>query len=950
MRIIAIGNDFSRVKPFKESEKVTQPKEPAKQENKAVKTEKVLPLASAALAAISLGVAIYATRGRKNTPTTKDIKQTAEEAIEKAKDEIKNASEKAVKDLKDKVETVEQKVNANEAKIKDNQKWNDGFLDDMATKVRNVESRPTEIKSGLVMDRNWAWSHDGMRLRQNTDNEGNRIALSKTVVEKLRNNASKFITGKDSIGNTVPIAALGAGAAVWLPSAETKPEKEGGLGEVPVQMATNFVKEYGITESYIPRPLIEIPGKSYIKELDGKWQYWYDGLKNEKGEDIVMDVDKVAEYETVAYHNGQSSRETIEVFYGIDPIGGYKRLMFRNPNYFAADGLYASTETAEEPERYTFFTRALYDFIKLVKDPKSITHAKLAHPTLFKSIKAPDTIALNDWHVAPLAALMRTLAPVEASHKKLSAKAAENFENLNIMYIVHNADYQGQNYPHRDDLLNTLFGQYAVDIVENAKTGYYEEYYDEYGNKQQRPIQDLRSPFLIGNSVNMANMAMSYANIVKPVSVTYAKEMAEQVARSGGLQHASVVRKAAGTMIGQSNGWDRSVNEVSQASLPGFNNNLNKDIFTIFKHTIDNLEWINTSERNAINAVFAEHKNKLNVNNFEIILARLDRLNIPTLDKALKELKDAGLTELRSFHRATVDMPKEELMAARKHNKLMLFKHIKTMIEYDKKYPAQKLFNIEELGNTDLSSIDPDKLDEIPFFNMGVRFVGQKGVDIVSRAWIDILSSWDELFPEKPKPFINIGGKDPSANGVYKNMIKGAKDSLGDKGNTLVQWDGFVPNNILMAGSDWTMRPSHFEPDGDKWESLYKGTPMVMTRVGGHIDSIKDEFNGFLTERTIPEIKDFVDKNRDPNKSREEQILDEKVKDYSAALIKALKYYYYNRSAYEDMVMNAINGNQSWVIKDKDGKIQNCSSLAHLKDLGFDLSQFPQVAENTYKS
>ena len=38
------------------------------------------------------------------------------------------------------------------------------------------------------------------------------------------------------------------------------------------------------------------------------------------------------------------------------------------------------------------------------------------------------------------------------------------------MYIVHNADYQGNEFTHREDLLNTLFGQYTADIVENAKT------------------------------------------------------------------------------------------------------------------------------------------------------------------------------------------------------------------------------------------------------------------------------------------------------------------------------------------------------------------------------------------------------------------------------------------------------------------------------------------------
>ena len=58
---------------------------------------------------------------------------------------------------------------------------------------------------------------------------------------------------------------------------------------------------------------------------------------------------------------------------------------------------------------------------------------------------------------------------------------------------------------------------------------------------------------------------------------------------------------------------------------------------------------------------------------------------------------------------------------------------------------------------------------------------------------------------------------------------------------------------------------------------------------------------------------------------------------------------FYDSKKQDELVLNAINGNQSWVIKDKDGKIVECPSLLHLKDLGFDLSQFPQIAESVYK-
>ena len=112
---------------------------------------------------------------------------------------------------------------------------------------------------------------------------------------------------------------------------------------------------------------------------------------------------------------------------------------------------------------------------------------------------------------------------------------------------------------------------------------------------------------MIDNNVNMANMAMTLSTKVKPVSPTYAKEMAEQSVRGKGLQYISGKRQLTGTMVGQSNGWDRSVNEVSEANLPGFNNNLNKDKFEIFKFRINNIEGISDSDKVKVKDVLAKH-------------------------------------------------------------------------------------------------------------------------------------------------------------------------------------------------------------------------------------------------------------------------------------------------------------------------------------------------------
>ena len=321
-------------------------------------------------------------------------------------------------------------------------------------------------------------------------------------------------------------------------------------------------------------------------------------------------------------------------------------------------------------------------------------------------------------------------------------------------------------------------------------------------------------------------------------------------------------------------------------------------------------------------------------------------MDIPALESKLTELKGAGVLEPRVFAVATNDLSPEALKAAREHNKELLFAHVKAMIDYNKA-TGENVFNIAEMDLTDLSEYSMENIKEVPFFNMGVRFVQQKGVDVVIGAWVDVLNRWDDLFPGKPRPIVNIGGFDPEAHKPYFNMVKAGKEKLGDKGKSIVHWDGFVPNNILMAGSDWTMRPSHFEPDGDKWESLYKGTPVIMSRVGGHIDSVQDGVNGFLTSRTVPEIEEYVRNLGLIGDDYEKAVLQEKIKDFAEVIIKALDAFY-DGNTQDAMVLNAINGNQSWVIKDKDGKIISCPSLEHLRDLGFDLSKFPAVAESAY--
>ena len=110
--------------------------------------------------------------------------------------------------------------------------------------------------------------------------------------------------------------------------------------------------------------------------------------------------------------------------------------MFRNKDYFTASGLYEGSQAVSETERYTFFNKIMYEFMKLRLDPSSVQGFKVSNDELLKSIKVPDAVVLNDWHCGPSAALMRYKAPIEANAGELSNGAASKLKDMNLLYIV----------------------------------------------------------------------------------------------------------------------------------------------------------------------------------------------------------------------------------------------------------------------------------------------------------------------------------------------------------------------------------------------------------------------------------------------------------------------------------------------------------------------------------
>ena len=872
--------------------------------NKKLSGEKIAYVSSA-IAIVSLGISTaYGIKSGKIAKKYSGLINNAADKMHKELNEITDNLKKVtanVKSLRKSSEDSAQKLNE---RINAVGEYHDKWIKAVEEKAAQALEKPTHLKveTHIQTERNLV-SIDGLNLLQNLNNKNERKPLPESVVKKLQESAQNYIKG-----NTEPIAKLDKNSTIWSVTAESIPEKEGGLGEVPVQIAKNLTHELKI-DNYLVRPLNEIKGVSKIICEDGKYTYQYGGTK--------MPVDKVMEFNVPVFRNGRYYDEKVEVFYGIDPSFKYKRLMFKNDTYFSAKSLYENSQSVSETERYAFFPKTVYEFLKIKHDPNAMTSYSITNKTLFDAINPPDAMIANDWHAAALPALTKLKAPVEAAMGDLNKKAAEKIEKMNIVELIHNADYQGDNWQYASEILNTLFDKYALDIYENANSGFLEN--------------GIQKVLTVEGGVNLANLSAMLANKIKPVSPTYATELAHQFERSRSLQHVFDVRLQSGTMKGHSNGWDKSVNEVSLENLNKFNENLNKDKCMIFQSVIENISGLSDTEAKLINDVFKNIDNgTVKYSNFAMVLDTLTKLNIPKLNDALKQLDKDSIIYLRAFKPVSLDDGMTMVMENRRHNKEMVLGYLKRMVDYNHK-TGTEFFNIKESGLTDLSGIDWNRLEETPVIDMGTRFCEQKGIDIACGTIESLLNEWEHLFPGKPQPVFAIGGAD-STGGTYRNMALQMKRRLGEKGKQVVYMDGFLPNNILQAGSDFTWFPSHFEPDGSKWESLYKGTPVIATRVGGHVDSIQDGINGFLTKRTVPEVK-----------ASGYDYLSTMIYDFKEANIRALQTFF-NKPRYQIMVENDLTGSANWLIKDQNGEITGGALLEHLQDLGFNLEKFPQIA------
>ena len=682
----------------------------------------------------------------------------------------------------DKVEIAQK---ASEARDKTNSKI------DYATNM----AQQAQASSGNNLSRKYLKNYNGISLLTNNDSLSRNQQKYNAAIEKIKTAAPQRLFNQPNVPEiTNPNPSL------WSITSEFAPIKEGGLGSVPVEIKTNLAKLGVQMPTFIP-----MYQQNGVASLTGKGdELTYTYKKN------AYSLEKVASYKVDVFKDGKSSVEDVEIFVGTpqDARKKNQELIFvKNDNYFNGT-IYQTTQKTEEPEKFAFFSKAVYEFAKAKFDENSVKGLNIYSREAFDGIQQPDGLVLNDWQASPIAALARYKAPIENAYSQLSDDAAQKLSDMRIITIGHNAMYQGstrnnndntQRYEATSNILNTLFDNFADDIVSNATSGAVSSNPSDKGLKNLDNVLLLNADNKFENHTNLLNMGICLSDYFHPVSQNYAQELIsdEHPELAGELRWALTQKDNAGSLVGIING-----NDFNGLSIEARANSIKG------MTSIDLQTYSKTS--NIIDVMRARAHNKE---------AFYTQYILPFTLKNDKTNNDP------------------QVNAIRKVSERLEF------VESDRMKTNAPVLTSAELAKT-------------PVLSSAGRFVSQKGVDILADAISILYKNWDKDFPGKNKPIFYIAGAD-GEGGVQRKHIENLKEKglKQEDSDRVIFGHGFAPMSAIMACSDFFMLPSRFEPCGlTQGESFAVATPVIASAVGGIVDTVNRDGkkNGVLTDQSKP--------------------------------------------------------------------------------------------------
>ena len=726
--------------------------------------------------------------------------------------------------------------------------------------------------------------YHGLNLLTKTDLKFRNTKDYEAAIKKVQDSADAKIAGGKTDNDLTP------GSTVWSITSEFDPIKEGGLGVVPVHVRRNLTDKLGMDfPTFMPMYLNN--GKFTLKEsrgADGKTNYTY---RYGEKPDQFYNLDKVVSLKVNAYKNGKQTPETVDVFSYTDPKDGAKLYFLKNDDYFSSS-VYGNNAKAQEKEKFAFFSRASYELAKYKLDPTSEKDVKVYDQAALDALKAPDGMFLNDWQAAPVAAMARYSSSLEQAHGELSKDAANKLYDMKIITVGHNAEYQGQVWekPVAENMLNTLFDDYASDIVKNGKVTLNKPDSNEVD-------KNLEHVTLLGTesneeNVGLLNMGIALSDYFCPVSPNYANELVTDPVKSGWLRTIINARKDSDTLRGVLNGNDRDNIDIHEGS-------------GLFKNAIQQ-------------PVYKKGEGGKQV---------LDHMKYPDF---------VPYSHLTS---------KEDVIAARKNNRNVFVNQILP----DSLNGNLKGFEVIEESYASPAAKRVSKMPQIdentPIFFFGGRAVSQKGLDILSESIKTTLKDWNKQHPGQPKPVFILGSSDGGEGPAMKSMLGNLKKGLkGDDYDRVMifygAWGGF---KAAQGSTDFGVLPSWFEPCGlVQTEIQAMGGIPVTTNTGGFPNTIydpqvdKENVNKHAGQTGYIADVHYSDRSK----------LKENADEFSKLINRCANDFFKDKSKLEDISYNALQLDHSWIRPDSEGKIGG-PAFEYLKLFGMKDEDVKKAYEDT---
>lgn len=497
----------------------------------------------------------------------------------------------------------------------------------------------------------------------------------------------------------------------------------------------------------------------------------------------------------------------------------------------------------DEVTRMAFFSKAVYEVMKNAKEGK------------LKSVEAPNALLLNDWHAGPLAAMVHYTGNADADTGKISKETGEYFDKIPTIYIAHNVEHQGStNHDDnkRTSVFATLFGEYGVDILQNAKSW-------RSDDPKFDPKEDDKIAMLKGSNFNSAVTGMMLADRVVPVSENYAEELLHSEIKANKLSdlfNARAFSPYNRTLTPITNGYTKALIAPTASHMEDMMKQAKKDLTLNHKLSI-----------------------------------KLDDIELKPFDDGNLENKVHNKNEVMKILKRIVEREKD-LMA--NHN------------DYN-----QRRYLLHDPFNTEIPDIENFK--DVPVIACVGRTDPQKGLDTILKDAMWQFAQQNANKPANELPIFIIGGT-ISSNEVY-DKLKEMKDELRTQNNgaysnlakRIILVKDYVNTNLLATAADMFMIPSVFEPCGlTQMEAMAKGSVPIATSTGGLVDTIKDGIDGFRTRA-------FFDQEGWQTKGRiYGEGFSTNSEAYCDALGRALHTFYHDHGKFEDMQKKAIEKDFSW--------------------------------------